>query len=467
MDTKGFHIIDAAHPSQQPLYEEEDIGATGFYYVTQPGAWDDPAFSRRRQFLRLITLPVYIWRELLKGVVLALSVFSVVLMAVFAGQVMRDGIDAWTMVKIVPNFIPLICPFVLPLAILTGIIICYSRLAKDNEVLAAYAGGINPFWLMVPAMLTSVIAIFITLTLNEVALLPAIHNIERLVLDDQASILQNMITKPGNSTLLTGGEYIALSKISEEDDPLGRTPLDITRFVRPDGSKDQSKSNPYWDMKYPYPARRMVARDHEVHDFSHKGASEIVLNMEVTKPLLQDLHLSDINKTFIADSEKGEERLVLGGRPRVTIHSGRSAFWPILRLAESRKEAQERLAQLEAAQQREANLPPANRREYTQLMDSQRRTVLQRTSEINLRLTLCFSCLAFALLGIPLGMSTRGSLVVSFVIGILTAGVFFLAVKAAEAQVNKGFMPYWVIWIPDVLIVILGAVLWVVNTRRQ
>ncbi len=468
MDEKnGFRIVGKGRGGAGgiPGPDEPALGATGFYYIT-PDAWDDGSLSGNRSYTRLVTLPVYILRELLKGVVLSTAVFSVILMAVFAGQVLRDGIGPYTLARVLPNFIPLICPFVLPLAIITGILICYSRLAKDNEILAAYAGGINPFWLMVPALLTSVLAIFITLTLNEAGLLPAISNIERLVIDDQANILRRMISRPGNVTVETGAEFVAMSKLDPSRDPQGRASLDITRFASVPYGGEAGPDFP-WDPKYPYPARRIVARDHEVEDFSDGAGAEMTLKMLVTKPVLQDLHIADINRSFIADGESGEERIVLGGRPNATIHSNRSSFWPILALVDNRRAAEEEIiTQRRNLQENGDFLTEAQRASAQGIINHQRNVALNRTSEINMRLALCFSCLAFAVLGIPLGMRTRGTLVASFVWGIATSGVYFLALKSAEAQVARGLLPYWVIWIPDLLIVLVGVFLWFRNTRR-
>ncbi len=465
MDNKGgLRIVGKNPPENAPAGpgNEAAVSQTGFHYLT-PDAWEDTTLSGRRIFSRLVTLPAYILRELLKGVVLSTLVFSAILMAVFAGQVMRDGIGPYTLARVLPNFIPMICPFVLPLGIITGILMCYSRLSKDNEILAAYAGGVNPFWLMLPALLTSILAIFITLTLNEVALMPAIRNIERLVLDDQANILRRMISRPGNITVPTGSEFIAMSKVDPSRDPEGRASLDITRFnVAPAGEVGPDF---VWDPRYPYPAKRIVARDHEIKDFANVPGQEMTMKMQVIRPIFQDLHITDLNKTFIADGESGEERVVLGGRPDVTIHSNRTAFWPILMLSDTRREAEDKVRELESLDMEALSEP--QRVVAGDMLRTQRMLVQDRTGEINMRLALCFSCFAFAVLGIPLGMRTRGTLVASFVWGIATAGAFFLALKSAEAQVSRGLMPYWVIWVPDVLVVLIGIWLWFMNTRRS
>lgn len=446
----------------------DQSGKTG-YGGTPADGWEDVYDEPRPSHGGwLMTLPVHIWGELIKGVFLSAAVFSVILMAVFAGQVMRDGIGPLTLMKVLPNFLPLICPFVLPLAIITGIIICYSRLAKDNEILASYAGGIHPFWLALPALLTSILAIFVTLTLNEVAIMPAINNIESLVIEDQANILRRMISRPGSLTVMTGNEHLAMDKMDPAFDPQGLSPLNITRFAVSDRSATDTGEAGIWDPRYPYPTKRIMARDHHFQDFADSsGGGGLVLKMTVVKPVVQDLHGTDINRSFIAESESGEERIALGGRTKVTINSNRSSFWPILMLSESRRDAEQKLAELtEEAKVKMKSLPEAQQASLQKMWEQQRHIFHERTAEINMRLALCFSCLAFAILGIPLGMRSRGTLVTSFVVGIVTAGIYFLALKSGEIQVTRGYMPYWVIWVPDALVILLGCILWRMNSDR-
>jgi lipopolysaccharide export LptBFGC system permease protein LptF len=354
---------------------------------------------------------------------------------------------------VLPNFLPLICPFVLPLAIITGILICYSRLSKDNEIMAAYAGGIHPIWLILPAILTSIIAIFITLTLNEVASYSAIRNIERLVVEDQANILTRMLTRPGNITVPTGDEYLAMSKLDSHRDPNGRSALDITRFAYSGGGD-------IWDPDHPFPTKRISARDHSIQDMSDEGRQDLILKMTIIKPVFQDLHAGDINKTFIADGESGEERIILNNRPNVTINSNRSSFWSILMLSQTRREAEAHIAEIDASMDRILAMPDNQREQLLNRRYRYDRIVTTRTAEINMRLALCFSCFSFAILGIPLGMRSRGTIATSFAIGLAASGFFFLLLKFMELSVGKGLFPFWTIWLPNILVVILGLEFW-------
>ena len=430
-------------------------GATGFYYITPGDEWDDTP-SRRGSFRMLMTLNGYILRELVKGVLMSTAVFSVIIIGVFSGQVIRDGVGPVTLLKVMPNFMPLICPFVLPLAIITGILICYSRLARDNEITASYAGGIGPFWIIFPSFLVAVFAIFITLTLNEVAMLPAMRGIEKMIAEDQANILMRMMTRPGNITVQASDEYIAMSKLEPERDPEHRSALDATRFVNPYPAAPAEG----WNPAYPYPTKRVVARDHSIHDFSDGKSGELALKLAIIKPIFQDLHSTDINKIFIAYSDYGEEQVVLNRHGRVSFNSNRASYWPILMLVDTRRAAEERLAGLKATLLKAVGLQPAQVTAVGKMVAEEEKLIRSRTADINMRLALCFSCFAFAVMGIPLGMRTKGSAANSFATGIAMSAVYFLALRFADMQVSDGFLPYWIIWLPDALVAAIGLVMW-------
>ena len=93
-----------------------------------------PDSSPSAGFALPTTFPRYVFAELAKALLLCLAVFSLILMASFAGQVlMKDGVGLVPLLWILPNLFPIICPFVMPLAVTTAILVCYGRLSAGNE----------------------------------------------------------------------------------------------------------------------------------------------------------------------------------------------------------------------------------------------------------------------------------------------------------------------------------------------
>ncbi len=258
------------------------------------------SYSPVKTFVMLTVLPRYVWNELIVGLLLTTALFSVVLLCVFAAQVLDDGVRLYTLFKIFPSFLPLIMQFIFPVSLLTSIILCYSRLSRDNEIMAACAAGINPLWLMTPALICAVISVFINLIVNDLAVGPALKNIEFLVKVDITESKRHMIGKYANFTLLDGKEYIAISRLNTNRNSTSPSILSITRF-----SKPTYKETGNWNPNYPFPVKRLIARDHTVHDPLKGGGQELAIKITVLKPVFQELHQYNIDKAIVSYGESG------------------------------------------------------------------------------------------------------------------------------------------------------------------
>jgi len=92
----------------------------------------------------------------------------------------------------------------------------------------------------------------------------------------------------------------------------------------------------------------------------------------------------------------------------------------------------------------------------------------KHTAELHLKLALSFSCVAFACVGIPLGLlMRRETATIGFGAGILLAGVYYVVIKSFQALVQAGvaLTPWWTLWLPNLALLIISAVLWL-RARR-
>jgi lipopolysaccharide export system permease protein len=82
-------------------------------------------------------------------------------------------------------------------------------------------------------------------------------------------------------------------------------------------------------------------------------------------------------------------------------------------------------------------------------------------TEINKRFSFPFSCIAFALIGVPLGITThRRETSVGFATGLIVAIFYFLFIIIADtARANAKIHPELLVWFPNVLFVVIGAYL--------
>lgn len=105
--------------------------------------------------------------------------------------------------------------------------------------------------------------------------------------------------------------------------------------------------------------------------------------------------------------------------------------------------------------------------EYPELDDEDR--ARQRTSllvEVNRRYVLALACLAFAMLGIPLGVKAhRKESSVGVGISLALVFNFYLFIIIAESlEKHPGFHPHLIVWIPIVLAMGLGA--WLIERNN-
>jgi len=450
-----------------------------------------------------------VFGELAKAFLLCLGVFSLILMMYFARMVLRDGVGLWPLLRILPNLFPIICPFVMPLAVTTAILVCYGRLSAGNETLAAHGGGIHPAWTVLPAFAMAVLAVFVSVTLNEVTSTAALKNIESIIIADHANILRRQLSHPGNiQAFAADSNYIALSRYRL--DPTAREPsIDITFFsravARPGKTPGPPEEKPplkpgEWDSRYPYPIRRILARRHKIGPVASPEGENTPLRVEITlhDQIILDLRDAAVEKLHLATFRKGEESLPTGGMS-ATLNSNRSSFWPILRTHEERQAARARLLQMDdnradledAARKRQDDFEKESARMETEGVPRERLDDFKReharmeaafrklrddfeaeyarmegrynsrSSEVHLKLAVSFSCLAFAVLAVPMGMKPRRrSLTGAFAAGSLVTGLYFLVLKGLQIQVADGFFGVWVMWLPNAALVGIGLFLW-------
>src|SRR5260370_8133216 len=82
-------------------------------------------------------------------------------------------------------------------------------------------------------------------------------------------------------------------------------------------------------------------------------------------------------------------------------------------------------------------------------------------TEINKRFSVPFSCLAFALIGVPLGVTAhRRETSIGFAMGLMVAITYFLFVIIGDTlRANPKLHPELLVWFPNVLFLVLGALL--------
>jgi lipopolysaccharide export system permease protein len=82
-------------------------------------------------------------------------------------------------------------------------------------------------------------------------------------------------------------------------------------------------------------------------------------------------------------------------------------------------------------------------------------------TEINKRFSFPFACVAFAIIGVPLGVTAhRRETSIGFAMGLIVATTYFLFVIIGDTlRGNPHAHPELLVWFPNVLFIILGWLL--------
>ncbi len=352
-------------------------------------------------------------RELLVSVLFAIFVLSLVLVV---GNIFRKLLPLLVNhdvpVEYLLTFIAYVLPFSLiftiPWGLLTAILLVFGRLSADNELIALRANGVSVTRICVPLAALAIVCTAICLWLN-VQVAPAAQEKLRSTIFDLAT--RNPMALFGSDQVIDQfpGRKIYVGKKE------GNRLENITVFELNDDS---------------VPIRVTHAR---------AGSLEADLS---NKRIL--MHLYDA--TYQQRDEKDPLDLT---KIRDGINM-REGTLPI---------------SLDELYEKEKKRPSRSALSLQQLLEQLKSGTRSDRSasrtEINKRFSFPFSCLAFALIGVPLGVTAhRRETSVGFGVGLVVAVAYFLFVIIADTlRGNPKVHPELLVWLPNVLFLVLGAFL--------
>ncbi len=151
-------------------------------------------------------MPLILWRhmtlELWRLVLLSASVLVTVIAFAAAVKPLADGaLTPGGAMKFMLLAIPPMLAYALPFAASFGTTLAYHRMAQDNEITAAQAGGLSHRTLVVPALVSGLLMAGALAALNEQVIPRFLRGMERMVTLDVAQMLVSRIERGQPATL--------------------------------------------------------------------------------------------------------------------------------------------------------------------------------------------------------------------------------------------------------------------------
>ncbi|MDQ2919587.1 MAG: LptF/LptG family permease [Verrucomicrobiota bacterium] len=362
----------------------------------------------------------YISRELLVNFFFAVAVLSFVLVL---GNIFRrllpllvnHDVPMEFLLTFVAYVLPFSLIFTIPWGLLTAILLVFGRLSAENELIALRSNGVSVTRICAPLVVIAIISTGICLWLNVLVAPAAQYKVRRTVFDmatnnPMALFGSDQIIDqfPGRKIYVGKKEGNKLENIIVFETNEQSMPMRVTHART--GTLEADLPNQQILMHL-YNARYQQRDENDPQNLQRMRDG---INMaEGTLPIgLRELY------------EKEKRR------------TGRSAL---------------SLEQL-----------------LEQLKSEDKEAVSASRTEISKRFSFPFSCIAFALMAVPLGITAhRRETSMGFLLSLLVAFGYFLFVIAADALRGRSQLhPEWLVWFPNLLFFSLGGWLFYRMSKR-
>jgi LPS export ABC transporter permease LptG/LPS export ABC transporter permease LptF len=320
--------------------------------------------------------------------------------------------------KLLLYALPATLPFALPLGVLVGILIALSRMSADSEITAIRAAGISSITIARPVLLFAFLTLVIT-ALASLWLTPLSLNLE-------TKTARNFV-----AAQLTGNIE---SRIFDEQFP------DTVLYV---GDVQTEEKQTIWRQVFIADVTP-AAKLEEQGKNRGEGPRIIVAQEAIPFP-------DPINNRIILDmrdfrsTERDKE-----GKAITTV--AQTHEWVL------QAQKQEDLQVNKTVQ--EMDTGPLYKYVYRR-PDLSRQDYVEAAIELHQRFALPLACMLLALVGIPLGVSSRkGGKSAAYVVTVLVAFLYYMSYITLLGLAKKGSLPVPVaVWTPDVAFAIMGAIL--------
>jgi LPS export ABC transporter permease LptG len=361
---------------------------------------------------------------------LSLLLLSAVLFAQQAGRLAEIVIYADLPVSILGGFgaalLPGVLVFSIPLAALAGIIVGFSRMGSDSEIVAMRAAGIGAWTMIWPALMVGLLFSGVTAYLHLKEAPEAARDLERIALQGLLAKLDSPVdprtfstlpryviyVRDGNKELGTWGRVFIFSQTSDKT-----TEVFTARSGKIDSSGEQSE---------------LVLTDVIVTKFPNANADSTTEVAATTTPGPHD------QKSYVV------ERL---DQLRFSINTGRADIVKRLNERDTNADSMD-WADL---RDRAASDEPAQRKEAVRIL--------------NRRAALSVAPFFFALLAATLGMRIRrGGRSVGVLLTLIVVIIYYLISLLGESLARVGTVsPYIGPWLATVFILALSILFLMVN----
>lgn len=363
------------------------------------------------------TLDRYIIRETLGPFVIALLVFTFVLLIPYivelAESMIAKGVPWPMLLQAMATLIPAQLGLTIPMSLLISLLVAFGRLSGDREIVVMMACGVSPYRLLRPVLALAVAGWAAT----SWVMINAIPDANQRFRELSVQIAQDR------------AEQEVRPRVFFEDFP------DMVLYVR-----DATAAGTGWQGVLAADTRNAAQPDLYI-----AASGRMIVDRQAKTIQMQLEHgtkhrTSPTDPTFYEVS-KFDSTLVTLNPESVFPRSG------------------------PAPGDREMTI--AQLRERIKDMEAKHISTHNPVMEIHKKFSIPVACFVFALLGLALGISARkDGKMASFVLGIGVIFVYYVVMFTAQSMTKGHMMPAWLaMWVPNIVLGVAGVFLLIMRTR--
>ena len=359
--------------------------------------------------------------------------------------------------------LPSVIAMAAPFASLMGTLMTVGRLSSDNEILIILASGLSHRTIFLPALVVGIIISMFSFVTNDILLPLGTIQFSRLyrkilVSTPALELEANSVKRFRDTVIVTG--------------PVTGTAINNILIL--DRTSDGER-------------RVIMARDALLRDAGREG-----LSLELTNTFIQsskevvrndyDYASSDSFRYWVPQEDIIQAVSAIGPREMSSADLKKDI---IVKTAELAERLDERYARVltqalyledslrkgvsgEAWNRRE-NYFGAFMREYQAAVSVEKdRSLLVYRLEYYKKFSIPFGALSFVLLAVSLGlMAKKSGQTVGFIFGLIISVIYWALLLGGQTMgIRLGYSPFWSMWLPNILAVSVGLVLFLIRIRK-
>jgi LPS export ABC transporter permease LptG/LPS export ABC transporter permease LptF len=363
-----------------------------------------------------------IFREVFSSALLGSLLFTFVLflrtIERLSSLLVKTSATAPVIAKLLLYALPATLPFSLPLGVLVGVLIGLSRMSADSEITAMRAAGVSSATVIRPVLLFSSMALVLTALAS-------------LWLTPLSLTLESRVARNFAAAQLTGNIE---SKIFDEEFP------NIVLYV---GDVSVVGKQIIWHQVF---IADVTSADQLAREGKNRGAGPRIIVAEQAIPHPEPaLNRIVLDMRNVHSSERDKEGRIVATAAPTQVEA-----------LQAQKTDEYQLNK--TVQQMDTG--PLFKRVYRR-HDLSRQDYVDAAIEFHQRFALPLACVLLALVGVPLGISSRkGGKSLAFILTVVLAFVYYLSFITLIGLAKKGSLPVALaVWTPDVVFLVTGLFL--------